>query len=93
MSLGKGMINMRETIIIFVLVLALVGCSSGGGGGRSENGESTVDLIINEQPPQSDPDEVVEPQPDIEVDEEPDEDDLPTPFIWGQSKWGEGNWE
>ncbi len=38
--------------------------------------------------------EIAEPQPDEEPDKETEEDDTPpAPFIWGQSKWGEGNWE
>ena len=49
---------------------------------------------ITEPQQEEEMDEITEPQQDEEPDEEPEEDDtILAPFIWGQSKWGEGNWE
>ncbi len=93
-----------KAILIFIMILALSGC---GKDDSSQGGESAADPIINEQPESNgdviEPeeteeitqvDEITEPQQEEEPDEEIEEDDTtPTPFIWGQSKWGEGTWE
>jgi len=88
---------MKRISILFVLVLVLilVGCNDGSNR-DGQNGDVMVDPVINGQPsqPNEEPDEEVNEEPDEEVNEEPEEDDTtPAPFIWGQSKWGEGTWE
>ncbi len=55
--------------------------------------EEEVDEITEPQQ-EEEVDEITEPQQEEEPDEEIEENDTaPTPFIWGQSKWGEGNWK
>ena len=92
---------MNKTIIAFVaLIFTLSGCSEGNNGSQGEG--VAIDPIINEQP-QSDedtpeivetpqPDEIVEVPPPNETEETEDDPSTTTPFIWGQSRWGEGNW-
>jgi len=95
---------MKGMILMFVLSLVLVGCSRGNSSGDIEN---TTDIVI-EQPeetvPEPDPDPILTPDPepdpdpiltpDPEPEPEPDEsEDEPVPFVWGQSKWGEANWQ